>query len=138
YETNRRSVYLMTQRLKRHPFLALFDGADTNASTPLRSSTTVPTQALFLMNDPFVHDKAAAFAARLLAAPGDEERRISLAYQIALGRLPSAAELGDVTQFLTGYRRQLQAKGSAGLAEHQTWAALCRTLLARNEFLFVE
>ena len=33
YETDRRSVYLMTQRIQRHPFLALFDGADTNAST---------------------------------------------------------------------------------------------------------
>ena len=33
YETNRRSVYLMTQRIQRHPFLALFDGADPNAST---------------------------------------------------------------------------------------------------------
>ena len=33
YETNRRSVYLMTQRIQRHPFLALFDGPDTNAST---------------------------------------------------------------------------------------------------------
>src|SRR5207342_1510539 len=52
YDDNKRSVYLMTQRLKRHPFLALFDGADTNASTPSRGATTVPTQALFLMNDP--------------------------------------------------------------------------------------
>src|SRR5206468_9698451 len=55
YETNRRSVYLMNQRLRRHPFLALFDGPDPNASTPRRTETTVPTQALFLMNDPFVH-----------------------------------------------------------------------------------
>ena len=49
YDTNRRSVYLMTQRLKRHPFLALFDGADTNASTARRIPTTVPPQALFFM-----------------------------------------------------------------------------------------
>ena len=72
YETNRRSVYLMTQRLKRHPFLALFDGADTNASTPTRVATTVPTQALFLMNDPFVHEQAGALAARLLQRQSDE------------------------------------------------------------------
>ena len=37
YDTNRRSVYLMTQRIQRHPFLALFDGADTNASTADRA-----------------------------------------------------------------------------------------------------
>src|SRR5262249_23697252 len=72
YDTNRRSVYLMTQRLKRHPFLALFDGADTNASTPLRSPTTVPTQALYFMNDPFVHEQANAFAARLIGNAADD------------------------------------------------------------------
>src|SRR5258706_594008 len=66
YDSPRRSIYLMTQRLKRHPYLALFDGADTNASTPRRQDTTVPTQSLFLMNDPFVHEQAAGLARRLL------------------------------------------------------------------------
>ena len=44
----------MSQRIQRHPFLALFDGADPNASTAASGRTT-PTQALFFMNDPFVH-----------------------------------------------------------------------------------
>jgi len=52
YETKHRSVYLMTQRQCRQPYLALFDGADANASTAERSTTTVPTQALFFLNDP--------------------------------------------------------------------------------------
>ena len=77
YETNRRSVYLMTQRIKRHPFLALFDGADTNASTAHRDSTTVPTQSLFLMNDPFVHAQSLLFAERLIAAAADDRQRIA-------------------------------------------------------------
>ena len=71
YESNRRSVYLMTQRISRHPFLALFDGADPNASTALRSLTTTPAQALFMMNDPTVHQQSAALATRLLAAGAD-------------------------------------------------------------------
>ena len=49
YDTSRRSVYLMTQRIQRHPFLALFDGPDTNASTGVRTTSTTPLQALFLM-----------------------------------------------------------------------------------------
>jgi len=134
YETNRRSVYLMTQRLKRHPFLALFDGADTNASTPNRIETTVPTQALFLMNDPFVHDQANAFAARVLAARMEEPGRIRLAYETTLARLPSAEEEAAVGRFLQEYRGR--AKGPQ--AETAAWAALARTLFARNEFLFVE
>src|SRR5207244_4831822 len=48
YDTNRRSVYLMTQRIHRHPFLGLFDGPDTNTSTAGRTTSTTPLQALFL------------------------------------------------------------------------------------------
>src|SRR6201999_3078113 len=59
YETNRRSVYLMTSRLARHPYLELFDGADPNATTAHRSNSTVPTQALFLMNSPFIQAESA-------------------------------------------------------------------------------
>src|SRR5205085_8936754 len=58
YDHSQRSVYLMTQRISRHPFLALFDGADPNASTAERRTTTVPTQALYFLNDPFIHAKA--------------------------------------------------------------------------------
>ena len=86
YETNHRSVYLMTQRTRRHPFLALFDGADPNASTAQRNTTTVPTQALYFLNDPFVHAQADRFAARLLQGAADDAGRIDLAHRLAYGR----------------------------------------------------
>ncbi len=54
YPSNHRSVYLMTQRLVKHPFLALFDGPDTNTSTDVRGRSTVPLQALWFLNNPFV------------------------------------------------------------------------------------
>ena len=66
YPSNQRSVYLMTQRFARHPYLALFDGPDPNLSTDVRTSATVPLQALYLMNNPFVAEQAAGFAARLM------------------------------------------------------------------------
>jgi hypothetical protein len=65
YDTNKRSVYLMVQRQRRHPFLALFDGADPNSSTGRRQVTTVPTQALYFLNDPFFHKQANGLAERL-------------------------------------------------------------------------
>src|SRR5439155_15801059 len=65
YEDNRRSVYLMTQRIRRHPFFGIFDGAETNMSTAFRITSTTPLQALWLLNDPFVHEQAKKFAARL-------------------------------------------------------------------------
>jgi hypothetical protein len=86
YDHRQRSVFLMTQRLKRHPFLALFDGADPNASTAERRTTTVPTQALFFLNDPFVHEMSRQFARRVQATGANEPRRIEAVFRLAFGR----------------------------------------------------
>lgn len=67
YDSNHRSVYLMVQRNRRHPYLALFDAADPNQSVASRQPTTTPTQALFLMNSPFVHQQTNGFARRIAA-----------------------------------------------------------------------
>ena len=76
YPTNRRSVYLMQQRLKRHPFLSLFDGADVNVSTSRRELTTVPTQALYLMNSDFVHERARSLAVKILKHQDSQTTRL--------------------------------------------------------------
>src|SRR5207253_5117609 len=81
YPSNHRSVYLMTQRIQKHPFLALFDGPDTNTTTEKRGSSTVPLQALFWMNSPLLRDLSGSFAARLRTAAADDPARIRLAYQ---------------------------------------------------------
>ena len=78
FETDRRSVYLINVRNRRHPFLGLFDGADPNATTPARQATTVPTQALYFLNDPFFHDRAAA----LLRAQGQHDYLIEVGGEI--------------------------------------------------------
>lgn len=137
YDHNKRSVYLMTQRLKRHPFLALFDGADPNATTAERLGTTVPTQALFFLNDPFVHDKAERWAARLRADRPDEGQTLERAFRQALGRAPSEVERVEATRFLAEYRQELAAAGVAD-AETRALAAYLRTLFGSNEFLHVD
>ena len=107
YETNRRSVYLMTQRIKRHPFLALFDGADTNVSTAGATPTTVPTQALFLMNDPFVHEQSMRFAGRLIERPRKDAARLEL--RLSNGAGPAARRRRtrrDRWQFLAALSRR--------------------------------
>ena len=76
YETDRRSVYLMQQRLKKHPFLETFDGADPNATTAQRPFNITPIQALTLMNDPFLHVQASHFADRLAREAVDDAGRI--------------------------------------------------------------
>ena len=133
YEHTRRSLYLMTQRIRRHGFLALFDGADPNGSTPERRTSTVPTQALFFLNDPFVHDNAAALAARTQAAGGDP---VAGLFRAVLGRDPSEDEARRATAFVDGYRRRL----GPGVADpaREALAAWARVLYGANEFLTVD
>jgi hypothetical protein len=139
YDSPRRSIYLMTQRLKRHPYLSLFDGADTNASTPRRQDTTVPTQSLFLLNDPFVHDQSASLARRILATATDEPARIRLAYEIILTREPTADDLAGEQTFLAEYRKVLSTSNiPANQRDVVAWSAVVRTLFTGNGFLFVD
>jgi hypothetical protein len=129
----------MAQRIKRHPFLALFDGADTNVSTAHRDMTTVPTQSLFLMNDPFLHAQSLRFAERLIASATEDERRMTRAFQWTLARPPDSGEQARSAAFLARYQRELAAGGaSANEIQRAAWAAFARTLFARNEFLFVD
>jgi hypothetical protein len=136
YDHNRRSVYLMTQRLKRHPFLALFDGPDPNATTALRLATTVPTQALFFLNDPFIHAKAEKWAQRLMAASADEQQQVDQAWLRAIGRAPTESERAEATEFLAAYRTELATTHPDN--EGRALAAYLRTLIGSNEFLHVD
>ena len=137
YNHDKRSIYLMTQRIKRHPFLALFDGADPNAPTPERPTTTVPTQALFFLNDPFVHTKAEKCAAWLLAERPDGRGRIELAWTKVLQRLPTEVEHAEAAQFLRDYRSELAAAGQNDVELHR-FAAYVRTLFGSNEFVYLD
>jgi hypothetical protein len=156
YETSRRSVYLMVQRIRRHPFLATFDGADPNASTADRPASTTPLQALFVMNDPFVHASADGLAARAgevavpessasttasPATPPGDAANVERAYRLALGRPPSAGEAAAAASYLREFKAKAAVDGVAAAGDEAAQAALaslCRVLLSSNEFLFIE
>jgi hypothetical protein len=127
YDHSKRSVYLMTQRIKRHPFLALFDGADTNASTGSRFSTIVPTQALYFLNDGFVHHQAKALAVRLQALP-DDAARLDRATRLLYGRAPTATEKAIAARFLS----------ESAASKPEAWAGWLRVLFASNEFVYLD
>ncbi|MBI3851130.1 MAG: PSD1 domain-containing protein [Verrucomicrobia bacterium] len=139
YESKQRSVYLMVQRIKRHPYLALFDGADANESTAARAVSTTPLQALFFMNDPFVHEQSEKFATRLINARADDHQRIILAYQLALGRAPSDAEVHSVENYLRNCLDELTTT-SIPASKHleMAWASYAGVLFSSNEFCYVD
>ena len=137
YPTRKRSVYLMQQRLKKHPFMSLFDGADTNVSTAAREESITPLQALFVMNDPLAHDLALKFAERLGREHPDDVARIDWAHQLAFGRSARPEELQEGLAYLR--RAEGQAPSDAETNRHTAaWESYARALLGSNEFFFVE
>ena len=139
YESRRRSIYLMQQRLKRNPFLALFDGADPSSSTGVRLPSTTPLQALFAMNDPLAHGESAKLAQRLIASSPEDIPRITSAFQTLYSRAPASEELQECLEFLTKYRSRLRDLNTAAdQLELKALAALTRSLIGANEFLYVD
>ncbi len=128
YDSNHRTAFQMVQRQRRHPFLATFDGADPNGSTPSRQSTTVPTQALYFMNDPFFHAQANLIAARLVTSHSSTQERLNELYHNLFQRDPTVDETQRISEFLTKYPGP----------ESNQWAAITRVLLASNEFLHID
>ncbi|MBI1786676.1 MAG: PSD1 domain-containing protein [Acidobacteria bacterium] len=118
----RRSVYVYRKRGLPFPMFEVFDLPDQNISCGRRNVSTVPTQALTLLNSEFVLKQAKLFADRVEeASPGDRERQLELAYQIALSRPPSTEERRVGREFLA----------------KQSLVDLTHVLLNLNEFLYV-
>ncbi|HEV2688889.1 MAG TPA: PSD1 and planctomycete cytochrome C domain-containing protein [Bryobacteraceae bacterium] len=139
YETNKRSVYLMQQRIRRQPFLDIFDGADPNSVTGLRPVTTTALQALYTMNDPFFHQQADTLAVRIGMAYNTNADRLRYAYRLIYGRVPAPDEIKDDIQFLTAARKSLQGTEVADYQwNRQAWASLMRVLLSSNEFVTLD
>lgn len=133
-ETNKRSVYLLTLRNRRHPFLGLFDGADPNATTPVRQVTTVPTQSLYFMNDEFFHGRSVVLAQKLLENP-DEVSRLTDLFRTLLQRSPTPSERQTIKRFLDEYQIAVQDLPAAEQTA-AVWAAAARLLMSSNEFLY--
>jgi hypothetical protein len=140
YETNRRSVYLMVQREKRHPFLSLFDGADPNLSVESRPESITPKQTLFLMNDPFVHQRATELAKRLLAMDFfSDAPRVRTLWLLATATEPSKDQQAAAGQFLEQYARRLADLGKSSEDQRMgAWAAYARVVLTSNDLLYVD
>ena len=128
YESKRRSVYVMNQRIQRHPYFSLFDGADAAISTAQRPLTITPIQALFSMNSELTNETASLWAKSLLEAHPTDQRRVQAAYRTALGRAATAEEISRAHRYLAEARKL----GGAPLSSY------LHALLSSNEFLFVE
>jgi len=122
----------MTQRIQRHPFLAIFDGADPSTSTAVRMNSTTPLQALFLLNDPFVHEQSRLAAERIFKHSADTEAHLAFAYELVFCRQPSADEFVSAETFLAMYGL------IRGESEGFGWQCLVARRLAERGVRFIE
>ena len=125
-DTWRRSIYVFMRRSMRVPFFEVFDVPDGMQSRGVRELTTVPTQALMLMNNQFVRDQAAHFANRIRKAVGNDNLKhiVEEAYWLALSRSPTDEELSSSVELLS--------------TEGQSLENFCHILFTLNEFCYVD
>ncbi len=72
--------------------------------TGSRDTTTVATQALYLLNDPLVRRQSLVLADRLLARTDcDDAGRVDWAYRLTVGRAATAQETARALAYLADY-----------------------------------
>ncbi len=130
----RRSVYAFVKRSVPNPLTEVFDAPPPSASCGRRNTTTVPTQALTLMNNELIRKSAVQFAQRVITEAGlDPAKQVERAYRLALGRDPTPAEKTRAADFLS---HAPDARGDALPVEGLT--DLCHVLFTLNEFIYAE
>ena len=117
-----RSVYLPIVRGNLPEVLDLFDFADPESLTAMRSETTVPSQSLFLMNNEWVIEQANHLAKRLEAGSSVPEQKLRYLFQLAYSRQPSSRELDLMMGFVSGNTKA------------EKWGDICQAILASTEF----
>ncbi len=141
YATNKRSVYLLQSRLRKIPFIDLFDGPDGNLPFSERRSTSTPLQALYLMNAPFIHEQSRAVAERLIRETESDQAGIDWAYQLLFGRPAEAEELNASQKFLEKASQAVVSAEEIDSESHpkrDAWAACVRSMFASNAFLYID
>ena len=124
----RRSVYLPVVRNHLCDIFQQFDYPDPATPTGNRHTTVVAPQALLMMNSPLVMDAADALAGELLKAKELKTgQRVSMAYEQVLARQPTAKERARAVRFIE----------AAPESPQQIWSLLCQSLLAANEFIYL-
>jgi hypothetical protein len=136
HDSVRRSVYVPAFRASVLEMFDVFDGATPNVVTGKRPTSTLPTQALFMMNNGFVIERAEAAAHRLLDEMKDlgHAERVEVAYLRTLGRAPTARESRQAVSYIED--ASLDDGGSAG-APTDSYAALFHALFASTDFRYL-
>ncbi len=132
-ERARRSIYIHTKRSLIVPLIAAFDGADPDATCPVRFVTTQPTQALGTLNGEFLHGQARIFADYLRREAGAEPTdRVELALRRVFQRKPTEQEVDRGIQLMESLKRKHNLDSDRALD------LFCLVSLNLNEFIYLD
>ena len=131
-----RSIYLPIIRNALPEALRVFDFAEPSLIVGRRQITTVATQALYLLNDPFVLEQTGAIAQRLIDFSTEVRERIDLAYTLTLGRPATTLERERSLALLQDIGAGLNAKNDQE-RQRVAWATLAQGLIASAEFRYL-
>lgn len=120
--SHRRSIYRFIVRSQPDPFMTTMDCADSSQSTPVRTETFTPLQALSLLNNDFTLVMSDHFADRLRQGDKDAGGQVEQGFRLCTGRSPTDEERATLVEF----------------REEHGGPALARLLFNLNEFIFVD
>jgi hypothetical protein len=126
-----RSIFLKIDRNQIPEMFNVFDYPNPGVVSGKRNVSSVPTQALFMLNSKFVLDETKATAERILAASEEMEdmQRIELAYRLCLGRKPTREERSLALAYLD--------KSRGEVSEVDSWSGLIHGLFACIDFFYL-
>ena len=130
----RRSIYIEVRRNFITPLFLAFDYPLPSTTVGRRSVSTVPSQALMLMNNEFVASEANRWAERLLRQYGDANARLDRMFLRAYGRTPDAVDRAQIGRFLN---EQAGRYSGASSEDARVWADLAHVIFNSKEFIFV-
>lgn len=143
--SSHRSLYLCYLRNSPPPELAAFDLPDGISVVSQRDETTLPTQSLYLLNNPFVVEQSQALAADVLSRSNESDSsRVLEVFRRVLQRNPSDLETLRSLEHVTTIEQSLEASDATSTTSQpmdrqlRAWASLTQALFATNEFRYID
>ncbi|MDE2755925.1 MAG: PSD1 and planctomycete cytochrome C domain-containing protein [Acidobacteriota bacterium] len=137
----RRSLYVQVRRNFLTPLFLAFDYPPPISTIGRRGVSTVPSQALMMLNNEFIAGEARDWARRMVAEETDPGRRAERMVLEAYGRPPEQRELKDLLQFAASaqdrYRGLAEKEKNGESVEQRVWADLGHALMNSAEFIYL-
>ncbi len=133
----RRSLYIRVTLTEEPPFLAVFNLPDPKHANGRRDVTNVPSQALTLLNDPFVLQQAGYWASRLVKDGSTNVRdRLGAVFLSGVGRLASPEEIDRFESMIAELLALYDTSPPDVMTDERLWRDVAHAVFNLKEFVY--